>query len=454
MREQYTWTHPSVLRLQDEAQGRDPLVEVVRRAERIALQAMENGWGGPPFDPFELADYLGVEVVGREDLEDARLISTGAGARIEFNPHRRPARVRFSLAHELAHMLFEDYGERVRYRGQSDRPTRTDEWQLEMLCNVAAAELIMPAGAIPDDQVRDLSLAHLLDLRQHLGVSTEALLRRVVKLSDDSVCMFTAARETAGDRFRLDYTVTSRAWSLGESTASTIPSDSVLRRCTAVGYSDSAVEAWGDQRVFVQAVGIPPYPGDRLPRIVGLLTPADPGAEREVGLHYVRGDATDPAIEGPTVIAHVVNDRAQRWSARGFAGALLRRYPSAGEQYCAWQSNDDNRALGNVHFGTIGDEVWIASLVAQAGYGDTRSGQPRLRVAALQDALSTLSDFAAAANATVHIPLIGTGQAGGSWPLIRDLVLSELVDQAVPVTVYVLPDESMPDELPEQLTII
>jgi Zn-dependent peptidase ImmA (M78 family) len=55
--------------------------------------------------------------------------------------------VRFSIAHEIAHTLFSDVAEQTRHRGGA--ATTTDEWQLEMLCNLAAAEFVMPIGSLP-----------------------------------------------------------------------------------------------------------------------------------------------------------------------------------------------------------------------------------------------------------------------------------------------------------------
>ena len=177
------------------------------------LDALEEGWRGPPFDPFELAERAGVETVPREDLDDARLVAEpGEQPRIEFNPHRRPARVRFSVAHELGHLLFSDHAAQTRYRTESHTEhARPDDWQLEVLCNVAAAEILMPAGAFPAAYADDLSLPHLMDLRIKFGVSTEALLRRVVKLTERAVCLFAATRLPDGG-FRVDYTVPSHAF--------------------------------------------------------------------------------------------------------------------------------------------------------------------------------------------------------------------------------------------------
>lgn len=448
-----SWTNPSVLALLENAGGDDPQAVVERRARELALSAMEEGWAGPPYDPFALADTLKIELVARQDLDDARLVTVDNRPRIEFNPARRASRVRFSIAHEIGHFLFPDYPTRPRYRDPAER--RGDDWQLEMLCNIAAAELLMPVGAFPIAEADELSLPHLLDLRRIFDVSTEALLRRAVKLTDSAVSLFAAARLSDAEGFRLDYVVPSRAWTAPLAAGTKIASNSVLARCTAVGFADDAIEAWDSRRMMVQAVGVPPYPGDRFPRLVGLLAPADGQDRFRSGLRYVRGDAAEPRSERPAIIAHVVNDRAHNWGGHGFASALMRRYPAARDDYTAW-ANEGGLHRGAVHLSEVGDGLWIASLVAQAGYGETATGKPRLRIAALRDALETLAIAALARDADVHMPLIGTGQGGARWPMVRDLILEEVADRHVACTVYVLPDAPMPEDVPanEQLSLL
>lgn len=446
------WTQPSVRKLLEGHADGDPMSMIEQRARELALSAMEEGWTGPPYDPFQLADVLGIELVARQDLDDARLVSANGKPRIEFNPQRRPARIRFSVAHEIGHFLFEDYAERIRHRDMSQR--RADDWQLEILCNVAAAELLMPAGAFPMRETEDLSLTHLLDQRARFGVSTEALLRRVVRITDRPACLFAAARLDTSDGFRIDYLVGSRAWRPTIAAGQTVVMDSVLGRCTAVGFSDHAMERWNGEELLVQAVGVPPYPGDRFPRLVGLLQPTKASGLRDVGLRYVRGDAARPPQDGPTIIAHVVNDRARSWGGRGFAVSLMREFPEARDQYAAWGA-DGNVRLGTVHLAHAGDDLWIASLVAQGGYGTTPAARPRLRLSALRVSLEALATEAVARGAAVHMPLIGTGQGGTPWPMVRDLVLEELAERHVTTTVYVLPEAPMPEDAPadEQLTL-
>lgn len=89
------WTHPSVVRLLEQQGTDNPFAWIEHRSRELSLTAMEKGWAGPPYDPFELADALGIEVVARQDLEDARLVAADGRPRIEFNPQRRPERIRF-----------------------------------------------------------------------------------------------------------------------------------------------------------------------------------------------------------------------------------------------------------------------------------------------------------------------------------------------------------------------
>jgi Zn-dependent peptidase ImmA (M78 family) len=172
------WTNESVLAF---AGGRDPLDEVEDAARDLVFEAVENGWEGPPFDPFDLARIRGIEVVPKDELRDARTVPIGGGdVAIEYNPTRPRHRLRFSLAHEIAHTLFPDVAKLLRYRDNPDAGA-PDGWQLELLCNVAAAELLMPTETLPMLREGPLEIEELMRLRAKFGVSAEVLLRRATK---------------------------------------------------------------------------------------------------------------------------------------------------------------------------------------------------------------------------------------------------------------------------------
>jgi len=138
------WTNKSVLKFAGEA---DPVLLIEAKARQLVLRARDAGWSGPPYNPLAIADLLKIPVEANSEVVDARTIAVGDGIRIEFNPTRPRERVRFSIAHEIAHTLFSDVGEQTRHRGGSG--AASDEWQLEMLCNLAAAEFVMPLGSLP-----------------------------------------------------------------------------------------------------------------------------------------------------------------------------------------------------------------------------------------------------------------------------------------------------------------
>jgi len=434
------------------AGDRDPVDVITTHARDAVLRAMEEGWGGPPFDPFELAELMGVATVPREDLYDARLVPAEAGqVRLEFNPTRPRGRVRFTIAHELAHTFFPDYKKAVRYRsGPNARP---DEWQLELLCNIAAAELLMPIGSFRSLEDEPLKIERLMEVRKRFEVSTEALLLRIVRLTARPSAAFAAAR-IEGDRadspFRLDYVIGSRSWSSPLRRGLELPSTTVLAEITAVGFTAKRREVWGRAgELTVECVGIPPYPGQRLPRVVGLLL-APTGAEKTPEITELIGDATAPRGDGPRLIVHLVNDKTPNWGGP-FARALRGRHPAAQTAFRAWAREPGNLLLGQVHLVDVDDDVAVATMVAQKGYGP--SVKTRVRFAALRQALAEVARIAAERSASVHMPRIGTGEGRADWPIVRELIDNELVGAGIEVTVYTLPGTQLREPAVAQLAL-
>ena len=445
--EQY-WTNQSVLKL---AGGGDPVERIVQAARKVILDAVEAGWSGPPFDPFRLASRMQIPVMPNDDVQDARLVpSASTGVRIEFNSGNPPARIKFSVAHELAHTLFPDHTETLRMRGQP----QGDDWQLELLCNVAAAEFLMPIGTALDLENESVEVDNLIRLRKRLEVSTEALFLRMVKLTREPCAVFAAARLSQGGEtptFRIDYMVPSRSWDVPISKGFRVRESTALSDCTAVGFTSKGVERWGPSlpEFVVESVGIPPYPGDLYPRVIGVLRPKGETPQKPQGLIEVRGDATQPRGSGPKVIAHVVNDATPNWGA-GFSLGIKVRWPAVQEDFIRWVAEERSRlALGNTHLTELPDGVTIYQMVAQHGYGP--SPNPRIRYAHLKTCLNKLAEYAAERSASVHMPRIGTGHAGGQWSIVREMIDETIVRRGVLVTVYELPESGSPRYVQEVL---
>ena len=164
------WTNKSVLSF---AGALNPIVEIKRAARNIVFDAREAGWAGPPFNPVFIAKMMNIPIEANASIADARTIISGDGALIEYNPKQARERVRFSIAHELAHLLFPDASEHVRNRGGT--PHISDDWQLELLCNLAASEFVMPMGSLPTN-VCVPSIEELMVERRKFDVSAEAFL--------------------------------------------------------------------------------------------------------------------------------------------------------------------------------------------------------------------------------------------------------------------------------------
>jgi O-acetyl-ADP-ribose deacetylase (regulator of RNase III) len=154
-----------------------------------------------------------------------------------------------------------------------------------------------------------------------------------------------------------------------------------------------------------------------------------------IPLTIVRGDATSPRASGPKVIAHVCNDIGG-WGA-GFVRAVSRRWPEPERDFRAWHRGraGNDFALGAVRLVQVLPDTWVANMVGQRGIR-RGSGEPPIRYDAVERCLTTLADRAAELAASVHMPRIGCGLAGGSWERIEPLVVAALCARDVPVTVY------------------
>lgn len=429
-----SWTNKSVLQFAGKS---DPVDLIEAKARELVLRARDAGWSGPPYNPLAIADLLKIPVEANGEVADARTVSTKTGVKIEFNPTRPRERVRFSVAHEIAHTLFSDVAEQTRHRGGTG--TSPDEWQLEILCNLAAAEFVMPLGSLPSSNELP-RIEQLMTDRRRFDVSAEAFLIRVAKATTEPVLMFCASPvEAVGARlaYRIDYSVGSKSAPAVIGAGLSIPSDSIVYSCTAIGQTNRAPESWlTDEKLVVECVGIPGFAGTRLPRIAGIIRFRSQDAEQDA-LDFVHGNVLDPSGKGMKIVCQLVNDQAKVWGG-GVARAAARRYPSAQQQFSQWIMQIPKRdRLGQVHFAKAVKDITIASLVAQEGYGT--SLLPRIRYAPLEQCLSTVARFALDHQASVHLPRIGAGQSGGSWDTVEEIIRDALVAHKVPVKVYDLP---------------
>lgn len=437
-----TWTNKSALAL---ASGTDPISAIQEAARNLVLRAREAGWEGPPFNPVKIVELLGARMSANANIADARLLATSDAATIEFNPQQPRERVRFSIAHELAHMLFPDWREEVRNRSAHD--PASDNWQLEMLCNIAASEFVLPIGSLPA-AMEVAPIEELMRERRRYDVSAEAFLIRLAKVAETPISVFFAS--PIGDlepdrRYRIDYAVPSPLAPFLNVEGIVLPAESAARNCTAIGHTDRAVENWfAGSDTAIEFVGIPGYPGTRYPRVAGVVR----FGSRQFGkspIRYVHGNILDPLGSDPKIICQLVNNRAIKWGG-GVARKFGRKYPQAELQYTQrFIHLTADQRLGRALIIELDEGVSLASIVAQEGFGPSLF--PRVRYRALQAGLREVVAHAKRIGASVHMPKIGTGSAGGDWGVIEEIIEDELVRAGLAVTVYDLPPKREQFEL-------
>ena len=436
------WSNESVRKF---AFDNDPVKVMEEHVRELVLWAMDKGWSGPPFDPLWLADILNIPVVPNAAIRDARTVPLGKNRfKIEFNPTRPRGRVRFSVAHEIAHTFFPDCAETVRHRHES-RIAEQGIWQLEMLCNIGAAELIMPIGSLKKEMSRDLGIAEVLDLRKKYDVSTEALLIRIAKATDSEWAAFCASKGSSAaetNHYLIDYVIPSRSWRGTIGGGSNVPENSVVEECTAIGFTANGIERWGEPltRVNIECVGLPSYPGAISTRVAGLLKRTSRALSSRPRIKYIYGDALNPRGKGRQVIAQIVNDATPNWGGGGFASAVKRKWPDVQHKFRDWASPESGRfKIGNSAALSVSEEIEVFCMIAQRGYGYSET--PRIRYVALEKCFRALAERTVALGGRVHMPRVGVGHAGGNWPVIEELINQELVNRGIEVTVYDLPTD-------------
>lgn len=164
---------------------------------------------------------------------------------------------------------------------------------------------------------------------------------------------------------------------------------------------------------------------------------------------YVKGDATCPQTKGPKVIAHVCNDIGG-WG-RGFVLAISARWGAPETRYRQWHRlrqttpelhNEEagslllttgDFVLGEAQLVQVLPDTYVANMIAQSGMRTGSKGPP-IRYQALEVALNKVMGFSTRLDASVHMPRIGCGLAGGTWDRVGPIIERVMVD--LPVYVY------------------
>lgn len=164
-------------------------------------------------------------------------------------------------------------------------------------------------------------------------------------------------------------------------------------------------------------------------------------------LRIIKGDATEPIGVGIKIIAHICNDEGA-WGA-GFVMALSAKDAEPECDYRRWfkrrfLAKRWSQLFQPFALGEIGlplspysrDGTFVCNMIAQHGVGPDEHGRPPIRYAYLMQCLHRLRRQAVALQATVHMPRIGCGLAGGKWEYVSQIVENTLTKHGIEVTVY------------------
>lgn len=160
---------------------------------------------------------------------------------------------------------------------------------------------------------------------------------------------------------------------------------------------------------------------------------------------YLKGDATSPQAKGTKLIVHICNNLGG-WG-RGFVVAVSKRWERPEEMYRAWYNHRDpiydtdpdqivmtsgRFLLGETQLVRVAPGLAVVNMIAQSGY-KTGSKGPPIRYDALETCLGRVNGYAGSFKASVHMPRIGCGLAGGRWTEVEPLIQKTMPD----VSVYV-----------------
>lgn len=144
------------------------------------------------------------------------------------------------------------------------------------------------------------------------------------------------------------------------------------------------------------------------------------------------GDVTKPEkTSRPRVIAHCCNDLGVMGA--GVAASIRAKWPKAYRDYKDAIVRGSS-GLGDVVMVEVEEDLFVANIIGQRGVGPNAEGVPPIRYEALEHGLMTVAEFCRDRKATLHIPKLGSGLAGGRWETIQGLL--EKTCAGIDITLY------------------
>jgi hypothetical protein len=184
-----TWAGPTAAALRQIYGTQSPITLFLSKVNDVHSRVRIVG---PPFDPYAYAAALNIRVKEEDHMAMDGLLRhrEGEGFEITLRKDQPSARKNFTLAHEIAHTFF--YSDLLELDDKS-KPTLGYDKEGEFLCDLAAAELLMPTNRFKKDlesKARDgkITPSTVLELRALYNVSLQAVCTRIARLRKDLIC--------------------------------------------------------------------------------------------------------------------------------------------------------------------------------------------------------------------------------------------------------------------------
>jgi hypothetical protein len=173
-RHQVQWKSAAARRLLEIA-GKPPTVE---QAVSIVADRLLDGLPCPPTDLDGVALRLNITTIRAEDVPfSGELRRDGTGFTVVYSSALSAGRRRFTVAHEMAHALFETSGRHCPRVGM----------ELERLCDKIATELLMPRKVFLECAGSAVSIGGMFELARVFGLSLAATAIRCAELKGVTV---------------------------------------------------------------------------------------------------------------------------------------------------------------------------------------------------------------------------------------------------------------------------
>ena len=110
-------------------------------------------------------------------------------------------------------------------------------------------------------------------------------------------------------------------------------------------------------------------------------------------------------------------------------------------QYLAWFNTKEEKTstfgLGSVQVTKQPDGIYVGNMIAQNGIRARRSEKTQLvDYEAIRTCLATVRIMCEVLGSSVHCPKFGAGLGGGDWSVIEKILIEELEQHGISVTVY------------------